>query len=226
MFERFYKADSARTRSEGSGLGLAIAWENARLHGGALEAGQRTGRRRPVHAAATPARGATMIRRALALAVALAAAGCGIPATGPTSSGAAPSPAANGQQVYFVLNGALQPSLRQGGERRDGAAALALELLAKGPLPAERAAGFTSEIPADVQIFESTADTVILVSQNIGSSDPTRLSDAAAAQITCTAVAAHARVGDPVTPISLSDKAGRRRGPLTCPLLTSTVSRA
>jgi two-component system sensor histidine kinase MtrB len=39
VFERFYKADSARTRSEGSGLGLAIAWENARLHGGELAAG-------------------------------------------------------------------------------------------------------------------------------------------------------------------------------------------
>ncbi|MEU9509360.1 HAMP domain-containing sensor histidine kinase [Micromonospora sp. NPDC048170] len=32
VFERFYKADTARTRSEGSGLGLAVAWENARLH--------------------------------------------------------------------------------------------------------------------------------------------------------------------------------------------------
>jgi two-component system sensor histidine kinase MtrB len=39
MFDRFYKADTARTRSEGSGLGLAIAWENARLHGGHIEAG-------------------------------------------------------------------------------------------------------------------------------------------------------------------------------------------
>ena len=38
IFERFYKGDAARTRSEGSGLGLAIAGENARLHGGTIEA--------------------------------------------------------------------------------------------------------------------------------------------------------------------------------------------
>ncbi|MFE6614365.1 ATP-binding protein [Amycolatopsis sp. NPDC057786] len=38
VFDRFYKADSARARSGGSGLGLAIAWENARLHGGTLSA--------------------------------------------------------------------------------------------------------------------------------------------------------------------------------------------
>ncbi len=41
VFDRFYKADSARTRSSGSGLGLAIARENARLHGGALVAENR-----------------------------------------------------------------------------------------------------------------------------------------------------------------------------------------
>ncbi|WP_031465545.1 sensor histidine kinase [Sciscionella sediminilitoris] len=39
VFDRFYKADAARTRSAGSGLGLAIALENARLHGGELTAG-------------------------------------------------------------------------------------------------------------------------------------------------------------------------------------------
>jgi len=39
IFDRFYKADTARTRSDGSGLGLAIAWENARLHGGHIHAG-------------------------------------------------------------------------------------------------------------------------------------------------------------------------------------------
>ncbi|MFF8785773.1 ATP-binding protein [Streptomyces sp. NPDC015125] len=38
VFDRFYKADSARARSEGSGLGLAIAQENVRLHGGTMRA--------------------------------------------------------------------------------------------------------------------------------------------------------------------------------------------
>ncbi|MFE3096208.1 ATP-binding protein [Streptomyces sp. NPDC059248] len=41
VFDRFYKADSARTRSEGSGLGTAIALENARLHGGTVVAADR-----------------------------------------------------------------------------------------------------------------------------------------------------------------------------------------
>lgn len=36
IFDRFYKADAARTRSAGSGLGLAITLENVRLHGGTL----------------------------------------------------------------------------------------------------------------------------------------------------------------------------------------------
>ena len=43
IFDRFYKADTARARSQGSGLGLAIAWENARLHGGRIRAGNHPG---------------------------------------------------------------------------------------------------------------------------------------------------------------------------------------
>ncbi|WP_443072231.1 ATP-binding protein [Streptomyces sp. WMMC1477] len=43
IFDRFYKADAARTRSAGSGLGLAIAVENVRLHGGTVRAANRPG---------------------------------------------------------------------------------------------------------------------------------------------------------------------------------------
>ena len=43
VFERFYKADTARSRSEDSGLGLAIVWENTRLHGGHIEAANHPG---------------------------------------------------------------------------------------------------------------------------------------------------------------------------------------
>ncbi|WP_344106894.1 HAMP domain-containing sensor histidine kinase [Nocardiopsis rhodophaea] len=43
VFDRFYKADAARPRSEGSGLGLAIAMENVRLHHGTLTAANAPG---------------------------------------------------------------------------------------------------------------------------------------------------------------------------------------
>jgi two-component system sensor histidine kinase MtrB len=44
VFDRFWRADSSRTRTTGgTGLGLAIAREDARLHGGDLEAWGRPG---------------------------------------------------------------------------------------------------------------------------------------------------------------------------------------
>ena len=43
VFERFYKADSARVRTEGSGLGLAITAENVQLHGGTIRVANRPG---------------------------------------------------------------------------------------------------------------------------------------------------------------------------------------
>ncbi|WP_185035041.1 sensor histidine kinase [Streptomyces candidus] len=43
IFDRFYKADAARTRSAGSGLGLAITRENVGLHAGTVRAGNRPG---------------------------------------------------------------------------------------------------------------------------------------------------------------------------------------
>ncbi|MCI3222068.1 HAMP domain-containing sensor histidine kinase [Streptomyces sp. NP-1717] len=43
IFDRFFKAEAARTRSTGSGLGLAITRENVRLHGGTIRAANRSG---------------------------------------------------------------------------------------------------------------------------------------------------------------------------------------
>ncbi len=43
VFDRFYKADASRARSEGSGLGLSIALENAHIHGGEITAANRPG---------------------------------------------------------------------------------------------------------------------------------------------------------------------------------------
>lgn len=41
VFDRFYKSDTSRTRTEGSGLGLSITEENVHLHGGTITAGNR-----------------------------------------------------------------------------------------------------------------------------------------------------------------------------------------
>ncbi|QBJ96287.1 HAMP domain-containing histidine kinase [Rhodococcus sp. ABRD24] len=38
LFERFYKADASRGRTDGSGIGLALVAENVRLHGGTVTA--------------------------------------------------------------------------------------------------------------------------------------------------------------------------------------------
>ncbi|MEV4440735.1 ATP-binding protein [Streptomyces sp. NPDC049577] len=43
VFDRFFKADAARVRSEGSGLGLAITLENVRLHEGTVRAANAPG---------------------------------------------------------------------------------------------------------------------------------------------------------------------------------------
>ena len=67
VFSRFWRADPARARTTGgTGLGLSIALEDARLHGGWLEAWGAPGRRRvlPADAAAPPGRDADRIAAA------------------------------------------------------------------------------------------------------------------------------------------------------------------
>ncbi|MCM2387814.1 ATP-binding protein [Streptomyces albipurpureus] len=54
VFDRFYKADAARTRSSGSGLGLAITRENVRLHGGTVRAENAPGGRGAVFTVEIP----------------------------------------------------------------------------------------------------------------------------------------------------------------------------
>jgi two-component system phosphate regulon sensor histidine kinase PhoR len=44
VFERFYKTDQGRGRTEGAGLGLAIARHLVDLHGGRLAAVSEVGR--------------------------------------------------------------------------------------------------------------------------------------------------------------------------------------
>ena len=58
VFDRFWRADPARARtSGGTGLGLSIALEDARLHGGWLEAWSESGRGLGVPAHPAPGRG-------------------------------------------------------------------------------------------------------------------------------------------------------------------------
>jgi two-component system phosphate regulon sensor histidine kinase PhoR len=51
IFERFYRADKARTHDNvrGTGLGLAIVKHIAQLHGGRVEAGSETGKGTTIH---------------------------------------------------------------------------------------------------------------------------------------------------------------------------------
>lgn len=69
VFDRFYKADAARTRGaaddsgQGSGLGTAIALENARLHGGTIEVADAADAADAADTADGPARGAVFTLR-------------------------------------------------------------------------------------------------------------------------------------------------------------------
>jgi hypothetical protein len=161
-------------------------------------------------------------------------AGCGIPPTEPISFGEPPKAAPTGDQLYFLFHGKLYPTLRSDDPSPDPAstpapvrrivtddpAANAVNLLAAGPLPADREAGLTSEVPTEVIAFTSSRhdgdDQQIDV---VLRSSPAGLSDVAVTQIACTAIAAATSRSAPVERIALGTKRGPERGPVTCPLL-------
>ena len=93
--------------------------------------------------------------------------------------------------------------------------------LSDGPLPQERAAGLTSEVPSGLRAAVAALPSGHLTSPVrillFGPADPLQLSDRATQQVACTAIAALAAGGiDPVPAVVLSDPAHRQRGPLRC----------
>jgi hypothetical protein len=136
--------------------------------------------------------------------------------------------------VYFLLHGDLYATLRRD-EPAGGASAApepaprpvsvddeisdSVNVMTSGPLPAERDAGLTTEVPDGVRAIGSRRhegndrhlDLFLLA-------DPAGMSDRAVAQIVCTAIAASTSVDDPVERVSLWTRRREERGPYTCPV--------
>ncbi|WP_034286782.1 hypothetical protein [Amycolatopsis benzoatilytica] len=141
-------------------------------------------------------------------AVAVLVAGCGVRPSGVIPGGDAPSgPAAPGPStatLYFVLNGTVVPVPRDG---IGAAPADRVRLLAAGPTDAERATGYTTEVPplgAPMAISGFTAHLGI---------DVRTLSPNAVTQIVCTILAAGSDAGSGTVVLT---GGGQETGPRTC----------
>jgi hypothetical protein len=151
-----------------------------------------------------------MNRRPLAigaLLVTLLLAGCGVRPSGVITGGPAPANTISGVRLYLISDS--QPTLVARGLKPTQQPADIIDLLAAGPTSAERAAGFTSEVPAGIapaKVAYEGAGTSIGLSAGVDT-----LSVLAVNQIVCT-VQASVSAG-PVTLVS----GASRRGPLTCP---------
>jgi two-component system, OmpR family, sensor histidine kinase MtrB len=134
VFDRFWRADPARARTTGgTGLGLAIALEDARIHGGWLEAWGEAGRGSVFRLTLPRAVGAQLAGSPLPLGpdeaeLADAAGTVGMPGSmGPVSAGAAGhGTAANGTAANgAAANGAAANGAAANGAAANGAAASA-----------------------------------------------------------------------------------------------------
>ena len=142
------------------------------------------------------------------LAVAVLGTGCGVRPSGVILGGDAPSgPAAPGPSaatLYFVLNGTVVPVPRDG---IGAAPADRVRLLEAGPTSAERATGYTTEVPplgSPMIVSGFTAELGI---------DVTTLTPNAVTQIVCTILAAGSDVSAGTVTLS---GGGQLLGPHTC----------
>ncbi|WP_163509186.1 hypothetical protein [Fodinicola acaciae] len=114
----------------------------------------------------------------------LLVAGCGVRASGTIPGGPAPNVSAVGIALFFVSNGKVSLVLRPGPEPP---LPEILNTLGAGPNAFERAAGFSTAIPAKaapitVMMDESSVDVHISMA-------PSALSELAVEQLACTALA-------------------------------------
>ncbi|NGO68754.1 hypothetical protein G5C65_10390 [Streptomyces sp. SB3404] len=145
-----------------------------------------------------PATRATRVPRAgwaaLAAAVAVLAAGCGITTTGPGTAGApasgVPLPGSEARTVRLYFAGPYGPGVVNRPTDRRLTPQRALDLLLEGPTAAERKRGLTTEVPPMSGQLTANADqgaVDIHIPRNVRDLDVTAVS-----QIACTA--AHADV--------------------------------
>jgi hypothetical protein len=166
--------------------------------------------------------------RAVVVLLALGLAGCGIPTTGPISFGEPPQAGPIGEQLYFILDDKLRPTLRPAPSDDPQADVVTnvVDRLVAGPLPDERAAGITTEVPPGLGAFMNDRQTtgpgqtvdVYLFGRVANDDDPTRLSTLAAAQLVCTIIASLAADDSAIGKVRLRNKRQQQREPLGCPL--------
>jgi hypothetical protein len=151
------------------------------------------------------------------LLAAVAASACGVRPSGVITGGPAPTkqvvdgPAPTwGATLYFVAGPALTPVVRPTRLRLSPAPVLAL--LQNGPDGAERTAGLTSEVPAELDPVSVTTGAAGSV-EVLVSADVSTLSATAVDQIVCTVRDALPTAA----PITVTGGAASR-GPQACPL--------
>jgi hypothetical protein len=158
---------------------------------------------------------------------ALLTAGCGVRPSGVITGGAAPtwpgkvgpprSAPPDAVRLYLIANGGLTWVLRPTGHPLSPTETLAL--LAGGPDAAERASGFTSEVPSDaapIGVTSGPSGLTVTLARDVST-----LSATAVEQIVCTAQTAQtapATGGEAAAPAPVTVLGqGRRRGPDACP---------